>query len=397
MALEHQYQKLLTAARQAGSGQNGQLQQRAQTNAMQVNHQGYKKFLDAVSKLFLVEFPVCALVARGKLLSGNAMILLQELCVAFNAPLTHGVIKLNIISNALTNTTLGHEHDLLRAAAFCYSRIAHDGVTTINDINKNVIRKCQTLIQEAADTGIILAGLPTAQEMTTLSNTINQIVHRVTQITNNPAHQNHTLWEQYVIENTIRIIPEVEALLLTIRQNNDLLQYLQQPANANIYAKLLTTLDYYDEYRHCIDFVLEFAVDGVVLPGVQLLSLLDANDVIDQDEQGINYRPHADMQALNKLLRMVHDDTAFLPYVAISRLACGMCFNIIEYESHILNIAREDMVRGTHGAFYPENWAIPRFCLRDDDAIHNLEDLIGRAIRYEPVLDLSHQDYFLHQ
>ena len=130
-----------------------------------------------------------------------------------------------------------------------------------------------------------------------------------------------------------------------------------------------------------------------------MFRLLDADDTMERllpDEQGIEHSvySHADMQVLNKLLT---DVARFLPYLAISKLACGMCFNIIEYESRILNIVVDEIVRGSHGTFYPENWAIPEFCLRDENAIHNLEALIERAAQYEPVLDLNHQDYFLYQ
>ena len=67
------------------------------------------------------------------------------------------------------------------------------------------------------------------------------------------------------------------------------------------------------------------------------------------------------------------NDPTTIPYVGVSLLCCGMCYHIIDLECRKAHKITDEMIPGTHGIFYPENWAVPEFCLATEEGWKNIQ------------------------
>lgn len=348
------------------------------------NQQGYKKFLNAISKLFHVQSKCCAVTVEGELTEIGDVLKVKEMRFTYNDRLTFGNFTFNILGDNFEDVVYGQNPQSFRSGVFAYSRMVPKAKTLISEVYIVMKTYRDYLNNYNGD----LLEIATVEY---LCDKLDRALQKCAQITRNSGHANVATWGQEVMQIITHILPETGRIINDLGTeynkagHGDISQY-----DPNNLRKLKSVLDNFGNYEMCTNNVIDFALHNILILDTAGAEILSIKQYIDPNDEGRTL--HTELQQLYN--NGIFDNNNIIPYLGISLLCCGMCYNVIRSEANIRNINIRDLVPGTHGIFFPEDWSVPNFCFRDDIAQQNLEALIQLAGNYANINDVT-QTYFL--
>lgn len=330
----------------------------------------YQKFLNCISKIFQVQPPCCAVRAKG-LLTGigehpDYMLYLEGLYFTYNANLTYGTATFGFLRDLFEEVIFDRKIDNFKVASLIYSRVMLEKKSLAFKLNQ-VLKKFSKNLSKHED--------PRQELLDNFIENLEAAREKLEDLQQNYRKKDYNFAAANNQIQELLLKQDFMVIMQMLKESFDKGEFNYKDTDS---VRIENTLKVYNDYIYSIEFIREFAVERIYVPGWAEYKI--STEYLKEEQiEGKGAGIHSEMQQWPKLF-----EENVLPYIGVSLLCCGMCYHTLNKLAEANGLEIKELVPGTHGIFYPEDWVvIENFPINESD---KLDELALKSTQYAQIV-----------